>query len=271
METFPVANRDKADYAIIPERILRRHIQVPNSRIRQKVVQFFSRDAFLREIQLVGALDQFRDSIGMGDTIAPQAHTNVRMAQKFLIRGIFLLGAALAFKHLELLQPLVSGIWTPLGPRQIKQSGQDLRACRHQPRRRECRLLKIMRIVIHEKHVLGSQPAICNKRRNLRSLVLPIDPREHEHVGDAHLGQSRHCRVMVVLRRDRIHDATVNKLAHTGDVDLDCHSPALGKRTLPEGLIQVPDDEFDRTCHGVLHAHPRIMRSYHQSKPYPQK
>src|SRR5262249_10135330 len=203
--------------------------------------------AALREVQLVGAVDQLDDAVDMVLDVVLDFNADVARAQKLDIAaaGRDLVGFALLEK-LVLLQAGQGAVGLSLYQRVRQQLGDDRLVGDLQARHKEQRLIAVHRVVVDQQDGFWAELNRLDQCLQPGPFRLPVDARKDEIVPDLMFIQEVAHRLEIVLRADRADDAALGQrnddiavLRAEGDA-------AFAEGPLPEGLVEIPDDEPDR-------------------------
>ena len=90
------------------------------------------------------------------------------------------------------------------------------------------------------------------------------DVREDELVPQPLLDKCRPRRLEVVLRANRRnHTPPIERPDQLGTMRMQFHRIAVGERALPQGVVEIPDDELDRCGpHDVIVGRPRTLAAF---------
>src|SRR6185503_6459038 len=134
---------------------------------------------------------------------------------------------------------------------------RKLRTCRepggaggiedHQFRQGLTDFLALKGVVIDERDGVGADVDGLDDGLDVPGLRAPIDLRIEKVVREAEASQLLQRQVVIVSARDGMQDAPpIERAQDLGYSWTKLHAIALEKRSLPEGVVQVPDQELDR-------------------------
>ena len=144
-------------------------------------------------------------------------------------------------------------------------SSADLGPCRLDARREVADLAAVEGEIVDEEDVLGAELRVFDDLGDPWTLRCPADPGEHELVEEARLVQHRACGFFIVVGADGVYDAApVERTDQLGPRGVE-GDLAFAEGAGPEGVVEVPDDQLDRTgdpvSGRVLRGRPRAVGS----------
>ncbi len=210
-----VGQRVEAGDSIVAVAVGNSHVAAIEPRIGQDLPQAVGVEPLLGEIELIGSLDHFQKPVELGRAIVLDANLNLALPQKVFVvpRGELLLIEHLFLELAILLEPAEPRIGLAPAGRPGKQLAQHFGSGGLQAGAEELGLFQVLRVVVDEQDVDRPQIHFFDRLGDHFSLGSPGHLGKHELVPQVVLGQHLADPIRVVLRRDRVHDPALPKLA----------------------------------------------------------